>query len=198
MPWVDIQQAALLRRQAIYLLGFDRRSSKAGWLHAEQRRALRNAGRTDHIASWVSVRPSAVALATRGDSDPLRAFVRQSLATEHQEQANLNYWAYWVGEIDIVQVDDDFMDRIDSRAWSGFRLLRHLLARLHPGSGHADLNIHTVWSLLLAHPSLLSNCPSLWSETASKIDQLTAHAGLSARARGELSNIGYAVRLAGR
>lgn len=43
-------EAALLRRQAIYLLGFDHRSSTADWLHAEQRRALRNAGRTDHVA----------------------------------------------------------------------------------------------------------------------------------------------------
>lgn len=91
-------EAALLRRQAIYLLGFDHRSSTADWLHAEQRRALRNAGRTDHVASWVAVRSSAVALATSGDSDPLRTFVQHSLATTQQEQANLNYWAYWVGK----------------------------------------------------------------------------------------------------
>ncbi len=27
------------------------------------------------------------------------------------EQANINYWAYWVGEIDGIQVDDEFMVR---------------------------------------------------------------------------------------
>ncbi|MPZ64437.1 MAG: helix-turn-helix domain-containing protein [Pseudonocardiaceae bacterium] len=163
-------EGALLRRQAIYLLGFDRRSSTADWMHAEQRRAFRNAGRADDVTSWVAVRSSAVALATCGDSDPLRTFVHQSLATDQQEQANLNYWAYWVGEIDTVQVDDGFMGRIDPRTWSGVRLLGHLLARLHPGSGHADLNVHTVWSLLLAHPSLLIDHPALRSEAFGKVD----------------------------
>lgn len=191
-------EGALLRRQAIYLLGFDRRSSTADWMHAEQRRAFRNAGRADDVASWVAVRSSAVALATCGDSDPLRTFVHQSLATDQQEQANLNYWAYWVGEIDTVQVDDGFMGRIDPRTWSGVRLLGHLLARLHPGSGHADLNVHTVWSLLLAHPSLLIDHPALRSEAFGKVDQLAADTGLSARARRELSEISYALRLAAR
>lgn len=90
------------------------------------------------------------------------------------------------------------MGHIDPRTWSGVRLLRHLLARLHPGSGHADLNIHTVWSLLLAHPRLLTEHPELRPEAVDKIDQLMADTGLSARARRELSDIRYAVRLAGR
>lgn len=190
--------AALLRRQAIYLLGFDGRARTAEWLHAEQLRALRNAGNTDHVPSWVAVRSSAVALAHSGDRDPLRAFVRHALATDHQEQANLNYWAYWVGELDTVQVDDDFMDRIDPGCWTGVRLLGHLLGRLRPGSGHAELNIHTIWALLLAHPDLLAHHPSLQCEAASKIESLAADGDLTTRARRELSDIGYAVRLARR
>jgi hypothetical protein len=111
------QHTALLRRQAIYLLGFDTRASPSGWLRTEQRRALSDAGRTDHIRSWTAVRSSAAALACGGDRDPLRAVLRHALATDRLEQANLNYWAYWVGEIGDVQVDDGFMGRVDPRGW---------------------------------------------------------------------------------
>ncbi len=190
--------AALHRRQAIYLLGFDTRVSTAEWLRAEQLRALRKAGRTDHVPSWVAVRSSAVALAWRGDRDPLRAFLQRALATDQMEQANLNYWAYWVGEIDGIQVDDEFMVRVGPRDWGGVRLLGHLLERLHPGYGHAELNLHTVWALLLAHPALLSNYPHLRSATDSTVHELAADRDLSVQARRELSDIAYAVRLARR
>lgn len=190
------EDTVLCRRQAIYLLGFDTRASTADWLHAEQRRALRKAGRTDHVPSWVAIRSSAVALAHGGDRDPLRAFLQHALATDQLERANLNYWAYWVGEIDGVQVDDEFMGRVDPRGWSGVRLQGHLLERLHPGSGHAELNLHTMWALLLAHPGLLSNHPGLRSAVASTMEELAADHDLSPEARRELSDIGYAVRLA--
>jgi transcriptional regulator with XRE-family HTH domain len=190
--------ATLARRQAIYLLGFDDRGSTAEWLHAEHTRALRDAGCTDAVPSWVVVRSSAVAMAYGGDRDPLRAFLKHTLATDQLEQANLNYWAYWVGEIDSVQVDDEFMSRINPQDWSGVRLLGHLLELLHPGSGHAELNLHTVWALLLAHPALLSEHPHLRSATASTIEKLATDHDLSIQARRELSDIAYAVRLAHR
>ncbi|MGH4008502.1 MAG: helix-turn-helix domain-containing protein [Pseudonocardiaceae bacterium] len=186
---------ALPRRQAIYLLGFDTRASTAEWLRTEQLRALRDAGRTDHVPSWVIVRSSAVALAFGGDRDPLRVFLQHALGTDQMERANLNYWAYWVGEIDSIQVNDGFMVRIDPRNWSGARLLAHLLERLHPGSGEAELDIHTVWALLLAHPALLSDHPGLRSAATSAVDQLAADRDLSGQARRELSDIAYAVRL---
>jgi DNA-binding XRE family transcriptional regulator len=191
-------ETALARRQSIYMLGFDTRASTADWLRAEHSRAMRDAGRTDQVPSWVVVRSSAVALANSGDRDPLRAFLRYALATNRLEQANLNYWAYWVGEIDGIQVDDAFMGRIDPQGWSGGRLLAHLLELLHPGSGQAELDLHTVWALLLAHPALLSDRPHLRSATASTIDELAADRDLSAQARRELSDIAYAVRLANR
>jgi len=87
--------APLLRRQAIYLLGFDPRPNTVQWLRDEQLRATRTAARGDDVPSWVAVRSSAVALASGGDPEPLESFVRDALTTEHQEQANLNYWAYW-------------------------------------------------------------------------------------------------------
>jgi DNA-binding XRE family transcriptional regulator len=192
------EDAALPRRQAIYLLGFDARASTAEWLRAEQLRALRDAGRTGHVPSWVVVRSSAVALASGGDRDPLRAFLQRALATDQLEQANLNYWAYWMGEIGGIQVDDEFMVSVNPRDWNGVRLLGHLLERLQPGSGHAELNIHTVWALLLAHPVLLSDHPALRSATVGMVDTLAEDRDLSVQARRELSDIAYAVRLASR
>jgi len=190
--------ASLLRRQSIYLLGFDTRENTAEWLYAEQLRGLRDVGHADHVQPWVAVRSSAVALAQTGDRAPLRAFVQNALTSERQEQANLNYWAYWVGEFDAVQINDGFMDRIDPRGWVGVRLLGHLFERLQPGSMHAELNIHTVWALLLSHPTLLSEHARLRSVAASKIESLVEDPDLSSQARRELSDIAYAVCLARR
>jgi transcriptional regulator with XRE-family HTH domain len=53
----------LARRQAIYLLGFDTRSTTAEWLRAKQLYALQHAKRHDSVPSWIIVRSSAVALA---------------------------------------------------------------------------------------------------------------------------------------
>ena len=192
------EDTALARRQSIYMLGFDGRASTSEWLRVEHSRAMRDAGRTDQVPSWVVVRSSAVALANGGDREPLRAFLRHALATNRLEQANLNYWAYWVREIEGIQVDDAFMGRIDPQGWSGGRLLTHLLELLHPGSGQAELDLHTVWALLLAHPSLLSDSPRLRSATSSRIEELAADRDLSVQARRELSDIAYAVRLAHR
>ena len=192
------EHTRLARRQAIYLLGFDTRIDTAEWLHAEQRRALSDAQGTDHVPSWVAVRSSAVALAHSGDRDPLRTFLHQALVTDRQEQANLNYWAYWVGEIDGVQVDDKFMNRINPQSWSGVRLLEHLLELLDPDAGDTELNIHTLWALLLAHPTLLNSHPHLKLRTTNALDRLTEDHDLSPPARRELSDIAYALRLAHR
>lgn len=134
---------ALLRRQAIYLLGFDQRPSSTDWLTTEQHKALRHIGRADHVPSWVAVRSSAIALARKGNRHPLHAFVSTGLTNETQETANLNYWAYWVGEIPEIHANDDFMVNTGPTRWAGARLFEHLLNRLSFGSDHAELNIHT-------------------------------------------------------
>lgn len=189
---------ALLRRQAIYLLGFDTRPESVEWLRAEQGRAWRNAHHSNHVPSWVAVRSSALALARFGDRDPLRAFVQQALTDERHEAANLNYWAYWIGEIPHVEVDDTFMITADSTSWGGAHLLRHLLNRFNPGNEHAELNIHTLWALLLARPCLFDNQPKLRSQARERIEQLADDNELSSQARQELTAVAYAIRLAER
>jgi len=189
---------ALLRRQAIYLLGFDQRDSSAKWLLDEQSRSLKTALRADHIPSWVAVRSSAIALARNGNKDPLQRFVATGLATETQEIANLNYWAYWLGEIPEAQADDGFMVNADPNRWPGTRVAEHLLSRLHAGSDHADLNIHTLWTLLMARPTVLDHRPELRRLALNKIEEIDSDPDLGSRARQELTSVAYAIRLGDR
>lgn len=189
---------ALLRRQAIYLLGFDERTESIDWLATEQRRAVRSVGRADDVPSWVAVRSSAVALARHGNRDPLHAFVACGLTNETQDVANLNYWAYWVGEFRERQADDTFMVGTRPAMWSGTRLFPHLINRLRPGSEQAELYVHTLWTLLATHPGLLQYDPSLRIAAQCKIDQVSTEPGLTRQARQELASVAYAIRLAHR
>jgi transcriptional regulator with XRE-family HTH domain len=190
---------ALLRRQAIYLLSFDDRPSSKEWLFTEQRRAIRSVGHTDHpAAAWVAARSSVTALARRGDQEPLRAFVDTLLDSPKQEIANLNYWAYWVGELGQGHRDDSFMTSVSAaRDWSGSHLIEHLLQRLKPNSDHAELNIHSLWALLSERPTLLVNT-DLRALVQLRIEETMDSPDLTARARQELVSVAYAVRLADR
>lgn len=189
---------ALLRRQAIYLLGFDQRPSSTDWLTTEQHKALRHIGRADHVPSWVAVRSSAIALARKGNRHPLHAFVSTGLTNETQETANLNYWAYWVGEIPEIHANDDFMVNTGPTRWAGARLFEHLLNRLSFGSDHAELNIHTLWTLLLARPAVLDYRPELRTQAQRMIEHVASDPDLTARVRQELASVAYAIRLANR
>lgn len=151
-------------------------------VRAKQLHALRYAKRHDRVPSWVVVRSSAVALAYGGDRDPLRTYLQHVLTTDQFE----------------LQVDDEFRERVDPQSWSGVQLLAHLSEILRPGSGQAELNLHTMWALLLTHPALLSDYPHLRSATARTIDELAVDHDLSVRAWRELSDIAYAVHLAHR
>lgn len=161
-------------------------------------RAWRNAYQSNYVPSWIAVRSSALALARLGDRDPLRVFVRQALTDERHEVANLNYWAYWIGEIPHVEFDDTFMITADPPPWNGTYLLQHLLNRLAPGCEHADLNVHTLWALLLARPCLFDNQPALRWQACERIEQLIDDRELSSQVRQELAAVAYAIRLAER
>ena len=56
-----------------------------------------------------------------------------------RESANLNYWAYWVGEIPDTQLDDAFMGTCQPGSWHGRKLLHHIADRLDPALGYVDL-----------------------------------------------------------
>ncbi|RJQ76385.1 XRE family transcriptional regulator [Pseudonocardiaceae bacterium YIM PH 21723] len=188
----------LMRRQAIYLLGFDDRTPSAEWLVAERRHAMGSMRRWETVSQWAAVRSSAVSLARNGEPDALRAFIGSGLLTERQNLANLNYWSYWVGELSDVAADDDFMLRTEPRCWSGARLFDHLVNSLRPDSEQADMNIHTLWSLVAARPGVIDRRPAALARVRQRIEQTATDPNLTPRARQELIKTEKAVRSAHR
>lgn len=110
------------------------------------------------------------------------------------ETANLNYWAYWIGEAPHVQLSDDFIATEDPRNWPGHKLLGHLVRGLTPEHGFFDLNVHTLWALLAARPNLL-RAGSAGQALRHQLPVMLDDSELSARARRELESIRYAIRL---
>lgn len=78
----------LLRRQAVYLLGFDGRAHVVDWLRREWRRAGRQPIRDWDITGLLEARSASVALASAGDCSQIHDFVSQSNGTR-AEVANL-------------------------------------------------------------------------------------------------------------
>jgi transcriptional regulator with XRE-family HTH domain len=189
---------ALLRRQAVYLLSFDTDRHTKDWLVAEYARCMRNVGRSADAMRWIAVRSAAVGLTRHGLKDPLYAFMASGLRDHQQEIANLNYWAYWLGEVHEIHVDDSFMQTTRPSSWDGARLLGHLAERIAPGSDQLELNVHTMWQLLLARPHLLTEQPDLRELASARVEETLDRDDLSRQARQELSDVAYAVRLARR
>ncbi|WP_051407356.1 helix-turn-helix transcriptional regulator [Nocardia sp. CNY236] len=188
---------ALLRRQATFLLGFDDRTQTSDWLAGELTRATGSPSSTGP-PGWLWVRSSAIALAAAGDCGPLRAWLSQLRDDHAQERTNLTYYAYWVGELGTGPVTTDAaMVRADPGTWSGERLLRHLLDRLHPSTRQADLYAHTLADLIASHPHLLAN-PALRAATRTALDRMSGDSELMPQARHDLANVAYAVRMSSR
>ena len=188
---------ALLRRQAVYLLGFDGRSETVGWLQDDWIRASRRKPREGSITELLEARSASVALAVAGDSTHLHDFVDHT-AGQTEMLANLNYWAYWIGELGDDQANDNFMLDTDTRAWSGVRLLRHLLQRLDSASPHLPLNLSTLHALVASRPALLTGPPATRDSLVGVLDRLDSGASLTAAGRDQLAGLRYAVRIADR
>jgi transcriptional regulator with XRE-family HTH domain len=181
----------LLRRQALYLSGYDDQPDTPDWL-AHQQAAERP---SNWLIDWLNARSVAAVAARQGDVDRMSHFIDTALTDDAGEAANLNYWAYWIGETGQLELSDDFIASRAPGPWPGDKLLAHLAHGLTPEHGYLDLNIHSLWALLAVRPNLLRSgaAPRALRE---RLPVMLDSRELSARARRELESIRYAIRLA--
>jgi hypothetical protein len=181
----------LLRRQALYLQSYDNRADAATWM-ADQYRRLRRR-KSGWTPDWPVARTLAACRVRYGDPALLVDFAEYGLADDAGQTANLNYWAYWVGETSSVERDDSFMPA-RLRAWHGDRMLRHLASRLDSVEGVADLGAHTVCSLLAARPRLASDDFVLTGSLAAAAERALDGDHISPSSRRALAEVRYALR----
>jgi len=186
---------ALLRRQAVYLLGFDRRDQVVQWLRSEWQRAGTRRVDEGDISRLLEARSASVALASAGDGTHIHDFVFATSDTK-AEIADLNYWAHWIGELTDDQVDDRFMLNHDPRAWSGVRLFRHLTNRLDATSPHLPLNLHSLHALVASRPALLSGWSSAHASLVEVLDKVSSSDALTRTGRDQVAGLRYALRIA--
>lgn len=186
------EQGTLLRRQALYLLSFDVRADAQSWL--AQHRGRLPQGLQGWSSAWPTARSLAASMTRHGDRTVLLDFIERGLNDEQSQIANLNYWAYWVGENDAIERDDSFMPS-GLGDWRGDKLVRHLVDRLDDVFGYVDLNVHTTWALLAARPRLLSDDPKMSADLRRRVGILLDTKLVSRQALGELESIRYAMQL---
>ncbi|MEU2728363.1 helix-turn-helix domain-containing protein [Streptomyces griseoviridis] len=181
----------LLRRQALYLAGFDRSADTPDWLAHQQRTERPD----DWLTGWLNSRSVAAVAARQGDRERMTHFIGRTLADDDRaEVANLNYWAYWIGESPL-RLSDDFIGETTAGPWHGARLMEHLVSGLAPQHGFFDLNVHTLWTLLASRPSLLRAPSAAKNALRARLPVVLDEPGLPHLARGELEGMRYAIRL---
>ena len=189
----DSVEGALLRRQAHYVAGFDKSSETVEWLAVTQRAEQRRLGNeVEWTASWAVVRSGAHTLARTGDEETLPSFIDVHISTDACEIANLNYWAYWLGEISDPQLADTFMLELDVDSWHGDRLLKHLMGRLTPDNVYVDVVCHTLWALIIRKPGLLTK--KIADDLVGAVHRMLSEATISPQSKRELEEVSYALR----
>lgn len=182
-------------RQIYYFMQWDTRPTTQDWVQAMERAERRSwSARHGWTPRWVTARSAAITQARHGDPEPLRAFIASGLTDrEDCEDADLNYWAYWLGETSASWRTDDAMAGGLHR-WAGYCLLERFSDRLVPGEPLLDLYAHSTAALVVRRPHLLRE-RSIAEGLRGKL-QLTLDSGsLSAPTLRRLGDLRFALRL---
>lgn len=180
-------RGAMMRRQVKFLVAEN--PASADWLRAQIAAEVRS--HTDlrtWSPQWAVARSQAVSGAHSGDLDPLRQFIEQGLNEDDAIEANLNYWAYWVGEHTAPWTEDADMIR-PADDWSGERLLDSLVE----GVVHApyrELCVHALWALLRRRSHLMQRRPAA-AGIAAAAELALSSTELDADARRRLEQVRY-------
>lgn len=188
-----------LAHQLYLRVGWDQGPSSLSWLRSAYDRHRKRHPRFDRWSPrWLELRSLVIALAFQGDPEPLQRFIRNAHQSEQCEMANLNYWAYWSGELPHRQISQHFM--ISSpvfRSWTGSALLHRLTQRLQARNPYLELNIHSI-TTLLDRPvtfQFFEGNPNLIASLRSRFDRLLERSTLlSDYARGELEAVRRRIR----
>ena len=187
------ERGAMIRRQVKFLVADN--AASQGWLRERAATDVRaQSDLRSWSPAWAVARSQAVTSAHAGDPEPLRRFIRHGLSDDIGIQANLNYWAYWVGEHTAAWTADADMTR-PTDPWSGERLLDSLLY----GAVHApyrELCAHALWSLLRRRRHLLQRLQVAGRVEAAAARALDA-ADLDADAARRLEQVRYLAESAG-
>jgi transcriptional regulator with XRE-family HTH domain len=183
-------RSVLLHRQAVFLASAAPGAADVAWRPepATLDHFRKPVGWTPH---WAGARSLAIAAARAGDPEQLRAFIAH--ADDAWETANLRYWAYWCGDDHRRQASDAFMTGPARSRWRGSRLYAHLARRLDPESTRTELNVHTLWSLLIARPSLAAGDPDATERILTRAVPLLDSGVLSPKVERELRSVTYAL-----
>jgi DNA-binding transcriptional regulator YiaG len=183
-------------RQIYYLLQWDSAPSARSWLsdveHAERRAWSGSNGWTPR---WVTARSAAITQARHTSPEPLRQFVASGLDGQPAcEDADLNYWAYWLDEVPDEWRSDDAMAG-GLLPWAGGRLLGRFCDRLTAEEPLIDLYAHSTAALLARRPHLLA-APGAAAALMARLEPLFDGGNLHAGTQVTLERVRYALRLA--
>lgn len=191
----DDERASMLRRQVKFLLAAssDTDPDTRQWLADTELRDLRSPGNLEvWTPRWAVERSAAVAAAQAGDLDPVHRFIDKGLSSDLLVKANLNYWAYWVGEYSIPWDSDSAMTESGDEDWSGTRLLGTLLHGI-VDAPYKDLSAHSLWALLLFKRQL-ADSPRWQPQIQAAVSRALDAGMLNGSARQRIEQVNYLVR----
>ena len=164
---------SVLAHQACFRAAWSTTSSMQQWLDDLWRQETTSRGFGHWSPKWLTVRSLAIARARRGDWEALSDFVVGGHLSDSCEIANLNYLAYWAGELSPLQTSNDFMTSASLfHSWTGAKVLQRLTGKLDVTHPDIILNLHSTAVLVKRSVTihLLESDPELYNALRAKLE----------------------------